>query len=177
MMYRLAVYPATLDPIHNGHIDIARRAAHIFDEVIVAIYDKPKKNLLFSVEERVVLAEQAFQGADNIRVARYSGLTVNYAKDVGAMALIRGLRVFSDFDFEFRMGLANKKLVPEIETIAIMADEKHLHISSSTIREIAELGGDVSGMVPSFVGAALKRRFAELDANHTSPGYTISIRD
>ncbi len=176
-MKRVAVYPATLDPIHNGHIDIALRAAKIFDEVIVAVYDKPKKNLLFSVDERVAMAEDAFAGLTNVRVARYSGLTVNYAQEVGAMALIRGLRVFSDFELEFRMGLANKKLAPEIETISIMADEKHLHISSSTIREIAELGGDVSSMVPPFVVEALTARFAELHANHSSPGYNISIRD
>jgi pantetheine-phosphate adenylyltransferase len=176
-MNRIAVYPASLDPIHNGHIDIAIRAAKIFDEVIVAIYDKPKKNLLFSVEQRIELAKQAFSGMTNVRVAPYSGLTVNYAQDVGAMALIRGLRVFSDFEFEFRMGLANKKLAPDIETISIMTDEKHLYISSSTIREIAELGGDVSSMVPQFVAEALEQRFAELHANHSSPGYTISIRD
>jgi pantetheine-phosphate adenylyltransferase len=176
-MIRRAVYPASLDPIHNGHIDVALRAAKIFDEVIVAIYDKPKKNLLFTVEERVKLAEQAFAGVTNVRVARYSLLTVNYAQEVGAMALVRGLRVFSDFEFEFRMGLANRKLAPEIETIAIMTDEKHLHISSSTIREIAELRGDVSSMVPGFVNEALIQRFAELHANNNSPGYTISIRD
>ncbi|HEX2905842.1 MAG TPA: pantetheine-phosphate adenylyltransferase [Phototrophicaceae bacterium] len=176
-MIRRAVYPATLDPIHNGHIDIALRAAKIFDEVLVGIYDVPKKKLLFSVEERVAFAQQVFADFSNIRVAQYSGLTVNYAKDVGAMAIIRGLRVFSDFEFEFRMGLANKKLAPEIETISIMTDEQHLHISSSTIREIAELGGDVSSMVPAFVNVALKRRFAELHASQTSPGYMISIRD
>jgi pantetheine-phosphate adenylyltransferase len=176
-MIRRAVYPASLDPIHNGHIDVALRAAKIFDEVILAIYDKPKKNLLFSVEERVKLAEQAFSGVTNVRVARYSVLTVNYAQEVGAMALVRGLRVFSDFEFEFRMGLANKKLAPDIETISIMTDEKHLYISSSTIREIAELGGDVSSMVPAFVNEALIQRFAELHANNNSPGYTISIRD
>jgi pantetheine-phosphate adenylyltransferase len=176
-MLRRAVYPATLDPIHNGHIDVAIRAARLFDEVIVAIYDKPKKNLLFSVEERTRLAEQAFAGITNIRVARYSVLTVNYAQQVEAMALIRGLRVFSDFEFEFRMGLANRKLAPEIETVAIMTDEKHLHISSSTIREIAELGGDVSSMVPPFVVEALRNRFAELHANHSSPDYNISIRE
>ncbi|MBL8165430.1 MAG: pantetheine-phosphate adenylyltransferase [Anaerolineae bacterium] len=176
-MSRLAVYPASLDPIHNGHIDVALRAARIFDEVIVAVYDMPKKKLLFNIEERVALAQEAFRSVTNVRVAPYSGLTVNYAQEVGAMALIRGLRVFSDFEFEFRMGLANRKLVPEIETVAIMSDEKHLHISSSTIREIAELGGDVSSMVPAFVDDALKKRFAELHANHSSPGYNISIRD
>lgn len=176
-MNRIAVYPASLDPIHNGHIDIAVRAARIFDEVIVAIYDMPKKKLLFTVDERVELAERAFQDYSNIRVAKYSGLTVNYVISVGAMALIRGLRVFSDFEFEFRMGLANKKLAPQVETVSIMTDERHLHISSSTIREIAELGGDVTSMVPPFVADALNTRFAELHANHTSPGYTISIRD
>src|SRR5690242_11784065 len=174
---RKAVYPASLDPIHYGHIDVAVRAAKIFDEVIVAIYDKPKKNILFTVEERVELAQRAFQDYDSIHVAKYSVLTVNYAKEIGAMALIRGLRVFSDFEFELRMGLANRKLAPEIETIAIMADEKHLYISSSTIREIAELGGDVSGMTPPFVVEALQKRFAELNANQSSPGFNISIRD
>lgn len=161
-MFRRALYPASLDPIHYGHIDVALRAAKIFDEVIVAVYDRPKKNVLFSVEERVALAQKAFEDySDTIRVARFSTLAVNYAKEVGAMALIRGLRVFSDFEFEFRMGLANRKLAPDIETIAIMTDEKNLHISSSTIREIAELGGDVSGMTPPFVVDALKQRFGQ----------------
>ncbi len=176
-MPRLAVYPATLDPIHNGHIDVARRAARIFDEVIVGVYDIPKKPLLFSLDARVKLAKEAFRDDTNIRVAPYSGLTVNYAKEIGAMALIRGLRVFSDFELEFRMGIANRKLAPGIETVAVMADERHLHISSSTIREIAELGGDVSSMVPAFVAEALKVRFAELHAKESSPGYTTSIRD
>jgi pantetheine-phosphate adenylyltransferase len=174
---RKVVYPASLDPIHYGHIDVAVRAAKIFDEVIVAIYDKPKKNVLFTVEERVKLAQRAFEKNANIQVAKYSVLTVNYAKEIGAMALIRGLRVFSDFELEFRMGLANRKLAPEIETIAMMTDEKHVYLSSSTIREIAELGGDVSGMTPDFVVEALQKRFAELNANHSSPGYDVSIRD
>lgn len=176
-MARLAVYPGSFDPIHNGHIDIARRAAKIFDEVVVAVFDQPKKKVLFSVEERVALAQRVFSPIDNIRVAQFSGLLVNYVKSVEAMAIIRGLRVFSDFEFEFRMGLANKKLAPTIETVAIMTDENHLHISSSTIREIAEFNGNVSSMVPSFVAQALAERFTELHANHNSPGYNISIRD
>jgi pantetheine-phosphate adenylyltransferase len=171
------MYPATLDPIHNGHIDIARRATHIFDEVIVGVYDIPKKRLLFSVDERVALAAEAFKDNTNIRVARYSGLTVNYAQEIGAMAIIRGLRVFSDFELEFRMGLANRKLAPNIETVAVMADERHIYISSSTIREIAELGGDVSTMVPAHVAQALVDRFATLHTEKNSPGYTTSIRD
>jgi pantetheine-phosphate adenylyltransferase len=175
-MKRTAIYPATLDPIHNGHIDIAQRAAKIFDVLIVAIYDMPKKQLLFTVDERFALAQQAFQDYSNIKVAKFSGLAVNYARSVNAMALIRGLRVFSDFEFEFRMGLANKKLAPELETVAIMTDERHVHISSSTIREVAELGGDVTSMVPPYVAEALTKRFSELRADQNSPGYSI-IRD
>lgn len=176
-MIRLAVYPASLDPIHNGHIDIALRAAKIFDEVIVAVYDMPKKRLLFDLDQRLQLTERAFADYDNIRVAQFSGLAVNYVKSVGGMAIIRGLRVFSDFEFEFRMGLANKKLAPDIETVSIMTDERHLHVSSTTIREIAELGGDVSSMVPDFVVDALRERFAELRRNHDGTNYTNSIRD
>jgi pantetheine-phosphate adenylyltransferase len=160
-MARLAVYPASLDPIHNGHIDIAVRAATIFDHVIVAVYVTPKKNVLFSVPERVGLAEKCFEGYNNIEVTSFSGLTVNYVRKMGAMAIIRGLRVFGDFEFEFRMGMANKKLAPDLETVAILADEKFMHISSSTVREIAELGGNVSHMVPAHVEAALIGRYGE----------------
>ena len=157
----IAVYPASLDPIHYGHIDVAIRAARFFDEIIVAIYSNPKnKNVLFKIDERVELAKQVFRDYPGISVAKYSALTVNYAKSVGAIALIRGLRVFGDFEFEFRMGMANKKLAPELETIAILSDEQYIHISSSTIREIAELGGDVSSMVPPIIANALKSKFS-----------------
>jgi pantetheine-phosphate adenylyltransferase len=156
----IAVYPASLDPIHYGHMDVAIRASKFFDEVIVAIYSAPKKkNVLFTVDERVVLAEEVFRDYPSIKVAQYSVLTVNYAQSVGAIALIRGLRVFGDFEFEFRMGLANKKLAPDLETIAILSDEKYIHISSSTVREIAELGGDVSSMVPPSIAEALAKKF------------------
>lgn len=165
-MIRRAVYPASMDPIHNGHIDVAQRAATIFDEVIVAIYEAPKKAVFLPIEVRLALAEKAFEGHPNIKVARFSGLAVNYVRSVGAMALIRGLRVFGDFEFEFRMGMANKKLAPDIETVAILADEKYMHISSSTVREIAELGGDVTSMVPDFVSDALKKRYAALQPDN-----------
>lgn len=160
-----ALYPGSFDPIHFGHIDIAYRAARIFDEVIVGVYDLPKKKLLFSVEQRVALARLAFADASNINVASFSGFTVDYAKAVGASVLVRGLRLFSDFELEYRMGLANKKLAPEIETVAIMSDVKHIYISSSTVREIAELGGDVSGMVPPYITEALRTRYSELQAS------------
>ena len=172
-----ALYPGSFDPIHNGHIDIALRAARIFDEVIVGVYDMPKKKLLFDADERLAQVREAFRDSPKITVAKLSGLTVDYAREINAMVLVRGLRVFSDFELEFRMGLANKKLAPQIETVSIMTDIQHISISSSTIREIAELGGDVSSMVPPFIAEALAKRFAELRANHNSPGYMYSIRD
>ena len=156
----VALYPASLDPIHYGHIDVAIRASKFFDELIVAIYAKPnKKRVLFDIDERVEYAKEIFQNYPSISVAKYNVLTVQYAKSIGAIALIRGLRVFGDFEFEFRMGMANKKLAPELETIAILSDEQYMHISSSTIREIAELGGDVSSMVPPIISAALRSKF------------------
>ncbi len=157
----IALYPASLDPIHYGHIDVAVRASRFFDELIVAIYENPKKtNVLFSIDERVRLASEVFQKYPSISVAKYKILTVQYAQSVGAIALIRGLRVFGDFEFEFRMGMANKKLAPELETIAILSDEQYMHIGSSTIREIAELGGDVASMVPPIIAEALRQKFA-----------------
>ena len=156
----IALYPASLDPIHYGHIDVAVRASRFFDQLIVAIYANPNnKRLLFDIDERVKLAAEIFENYPSISVAKYNVLTVEYAQSVGAVALIRGLRVFGDFEFEFRMGMANKKLAPELETIAILADEQYIHISSSTIREIAELGGDVSSMVPTIISDALKKKF------------------
>ena len=177
MQIRRAVYPGTFDPIHNGHIDVVTRAASIFDELVVAVYDLPKKRLLFEVEQRYEMAREALAEHQNIKVARFSGLVVNYAQSIDAMAIIRGLRVFSDFEFEFRYAIANKKLAPQIETVAVMTDERHLHISSSTVREVAELNGDVSSFVPPFVAEALQQRFAELSKNGDNASYTISIRD
>ncbi len=156
----IALYPASLDPIHYGHIDVAIRASKFFDQLIVAIYANPKKKqILFDIDERVELATKIFQNYPSISVAKYKVLTVNYAQSVGASALIRGLRVFGDFEFEFRIGMANRKLAPELETIAFLSDEQYMHISSSTIREIAELGGDVSSMVPPIISEALRKKF------------------
>ena len=160
---RRAVFPGSFNPVHDGHIDIARRAARVFDEVIVAVYDKPQdKELLFTVEERLALLRDALDGLSNIKVASYTGLTVDYLRKVEAFILIRGLRVFSDFEFEFRMALANQRLYPEVETVNLMTSEQFIHISSTTVREIALLGGDVSSMVPHRVAQALRERYAEL---------------
>ena len=157
-----ALFPGTFDPIHYGHLDIARRAARLFSEVVIAVYDRPLKSLIFPPEERLALARQAVQDDPNISVVGYSGLTVSFCQKIGAHVIVRGLRVFSDFEYEFRMALANHRLASDIEVISLITHEQHTFLSSSTVREIASLGGDVSSMVPPHVEAALKRRFHEL---------------
>jgi pantetheine-phosphate adenylyltransferase len=157
-----AVFPGTFDPIHFGHIDIACRAARIFDEVIIAVYDKPLKSLLFSPKDRIELVKQSFVQKDNIKVMGYSGLTVQFCQKIDAQVIIRGLRVFSDFEYEFRMALANHRLDSGIESMALITAEEHTFLSSTTVREIASLGGDVSSMVPTHVDKALIKKFIEL---------------
>lgn len=161
-----AVFPGTFDPIHYGHIDIALRAARLFDEVIVAVYDKPLKSLLFTPEARIELVRQSFADQPKIKVMGYSGLTVEFCAAVNAQVIVRGLRVFSDFELEFRMALANHRLAPQIEVMALITAEEHTFLSSSTVREIASLGGDVSSMVPPHVERALTLRFQELGDGH-----------
>lgn len=171
-----AIFPGTFDPIHYGHIDITLRAARLFDELIVAVYDRPLKSLVFSPEDRIALVSEAFREHSNIQVTGYSGMTVDFCHQVGAQVIVRGLRVFSDFEFEFRMALANHRLAPDIEVMALITNEEHTFLSSSTVREIASLGGDTSSMVPPFVKAALRRRFHELgEGQQIVP--TTSLRD
>lgn len=161
-----ALFPGTFDPIHYGHIDIAERASRLFDEIVVAVYDKPSKSLFFSPEERISLVREAVDSNPKIRVTGYSGLTVEYAKKIGAQVIVRGLRVFSDFEFEFRMALANHRLLPEIEYMALITAEEHTFLSSTTVREIALLGGDVSSMVPPHVEKALKDIVSKKEDNN-----------
>ena len=171
-----AVFPGTFDPIHYGHIDIAKRATRLFDEVIVAVYDKPIKKLLFSPQERIKLVKSCLEGIEGIQVTGYSGLTVDFCQEIGAQVIVRGLRVFSDFEYEFRMALANHSLAPNIEVIALITNKDHSFLSGSTVREIASLNGDVSSMVPEIVEKALKRRFSELGKNQNVVPET-SLRD
>ncbi len=153
-----AVFPGTFDPIHFGHVDIAKRAVRIFDELVIAVYDRPLKNLMFLPEERIALVSEAFNGYPKISITGYSGMTVEFCRQINAQVIVRGLRVFSDFEFEFRMALANHRLAPDIESVAFITDEDHTFLSSTTVREIASLGGDVSSMVPAHVETALKTR-------------------
>lgn len=169
-----ALFPGTFDPIHYGHVDIAERAARLFDEVIMAVYDRPLKTLMFLPDERIALVKQSLKDNSKIKVTGYSGLTVGFCREVGAQVIVRGLRVFSDFEFEFRMALANQRLATDIETVALITAEQHTFLSSSTVREIAMLGGDVSSMVPPHVEAALKAKVRALDGQHSPPN---ALRD
>jgi pantetheine-phosphate adenylyltransferase len=164
-----ALFPGTFDPIHHGHIDIATRATRLFDEVVVAVYDRPLKSLMFLPEERIALVTQALQDIPRIRVVSYSGMTVDFCRQIDAQVIVRGLRVFSDFEFEFRMALANHRLAPDIESIALITAEEHTFLSSSTVREIASLGGDVSSMVPPYVNKALKEKLKDLSDQQVRP--------
>ena len=157
-----AIFPGTFDPIHYGHINIAKRAARIFDEIVIAVFDKPLKSLLFSPETRIELAQRAFTEVDKISVMGYNSLTVDLCKKINAQIIVRGLRVFSDFEYEFRMALANQRLAPDLDMIAFMTHEEYTFLSSSTVKEIASLDVDVTSMVPPFVNQALQKRYREL---------------
>ena len=156
----VAIYPGSFDPITLGHVDLAERAARLFDRVIVAVYARLEKpGALFPVEERVELASQALRGAKNITVESFSGLTVEYARACGANTIVRGLRAVSDFEYEFKLAHMNAHLAPEIEVVCLMTSSRHSFISSSLIREVASLGGDLNGLVPAEVLSALRSRF------------------
>jgi pantetheine-phosphate adenylyltransferase len=171
-----AVFPGTFDPIHYGHIDIARRASRLFDELVIAVYDKPLKNLLLSPEVRMDLVKKTFKHDKNIRVMGYSGLTIEFCHKIDAKVIVRGLRVFSDYEHEFRMALANHRLAPDIEVITLITSEEHTFLSGTTVREIASLGGDISSMVPPHVESMLFARLAELGEGRDSVHVT-SLRD
>ena len=152
----IAVYPGTFDPVHNGHIDIARRAACIFDKVIVGVYDRPQKNLMFSVNDRVAMAIEALADCPNITVRRYHGLTVDFCRQVGASVIVRGLRVISDFELEYQMALMTRKLDEGVDMVCLMTSLDSAFISSSIVKDVALAGGPVSQFVPAHVEEALR---------------------
>jgi pantetheine-phosphate adenylyltransferase len=156
----IALYPGTFDPFHNGHLDIARRALALFDQLVIGVYDQPDKKLLFSHEERIALVGEVLRdiGVDGrTHVAGYSGLTVNFARQVGASVLIRGLRNSVDFNFELQQAQTNHWLAEDIEVICLFANAPNHFLSATLIRQIATLGGDVTALVPVCVARALSR--------------------
>jgi len=172
-----AIYPGTFDPVHNGHIDIATRAAGLFEHLTVAVYARPLKNLLFTTEERQAMLEEALNHVPNISVATYRQLTVDFARDAGAQAIVRGLRAISDFELEFHMALTNKKLAPEIEFVCLMTSQDNAFISASTVKEIAMLDGCVDGMVPPHVAEAIRTKLEGPDSQGEQQVKLVSLRD
>jgi pantetheine-phosphate adenylyltransferase len=154
----LAVYPGSFDPITNGHLDVVFRSARLFEKLIIAVYDTPEKELMFTTKERVELAKQAVTDIPNVEVASFSGLTVAFARRMGARAMVRGLRVSADFEHEFDMAMMNKRLSPDLELVCFMAGPEFQFLSSSLLKEVARLGGDVNDLVPQTVAKALIRK-------------------
>ncbi len=154
----IAIYPGSFDPITNGHLDIATRAAKLFDKLIIGIYDTPNKHLLFTTKERVELARQAVVGLANVEVESFTGLTIDFAKKVKAQTMVRGLRMSGDFEREFDMAMMNRRLFPELELVCLMANPEYQFLSSSLLKEAASLGGNIKDFVPKHVAAVLRRK-------------------
>ena len=154
----IAVYPGSFDPITNGHIDIATRASRLFKKIIIAVYETPDKRLFFTVEERVDLARRAVVHLPNVEVESFSGLTVDFARRVKATVMVRGLRMSADFEREFEMAMMNKKLRPDLELVCMMASHEYQFLSSSLLKEVASLDGNIDDLVPKHVVEALRKK-------------------
>ena len=154
---KVAIYPGSFDPITNGHIDVIERAAELFGKVIVAVIRNPEKKPQFSLDERVEMLKQSLDRLKNVEVDSFDGLLVDYAKKKNANIIVRGLRAVSDFDYEFQMALTNRKMAPQIETLFFMTDYKYSYLSSSFVKQIARLGGDINELVPAPVAKKLKK--------------------
>ena len=154
----IAIYPGSFDPITNGHLEIATRAAKLFDKLIIGVYDMPDKRLLFTAAERMEMTRQAVSGLPNVEVESFAGLTVDFAKKVKAQVIVRGLRMSADFEREFEMAMMNKKLFPELELICLMSSLEYQFLSSSLLKEAASLGGNIDELVPKHVAIALKNK-------------------
>lgn len=166
---RIAIYPGSFDPFTNGHLDIALRAAKLFDRLVIAAYEHPSKDVLFSIEERVAMARHATQDVANVEVDSFSGLAVEYAKRRNATVLVRGLRAISDFEFEFQIAHMNRNLSPGLEATYLMTNLQYAFLSSSIVKEIAKLGGSLEGLVPGHVEAALRGKYASRSAMGIPP--------
>ena len=145
---KIAIYPGSFDPITNGHVDVVKRTAAVFDKVIIAVSVNSQKVPLFSIEERIELANSIFSDYDTVEVSTFTGLLAEYAKSVGAKTIIKGLRAVSDFEYEFQMAHMNKKINPDVETMFMMSNQKYSYLSSSIVKEVGRLGGDLTDLVP-----------------------------
>jgi pantetheine-phosphate adenylyltransferase len=156
---RIAVYPGTFDPITNGHVDLVARAAPLFERIVMGVAESPAKGPGFTLQERIELARVAVAGIPNVEVLGFKSLLADFVRELGAGVLLRGLRAVSDFEYEFQLASMNRHLIPEVETLFLTPAEQYSFISSSLVREIARLGGDVSGFVHPAVQAALKAKW------------------
>ena len=154
----IAVYPGSFDPITNGHIDVAIRASKLFEKLVVAVYGTPNKHLLFTVEERVDLAVRALANLSNVEVVSFQGLSVDFARQIRAKVMVRGLRMSADFEREFEIAMMNKKLNPELELVCFMTSQEFQFLSSSLLKEVASLNGNISDLVPEHVAKALRKK-------------------
>ncbi len=161
-MERIAVYPGTFDPITNGHTDLVSRAARVFPKVIIAIAESPHKTPLFTLEERIDMARRDMAEWKNVEVVGFSNLLVEFVQQIGASVIIRGLRAVSDFEYEFQLASMNRHIAPDVETLFLTPDEDYSFISSSLVKEVARLNGDVSEFVCQEVQAAMQKRFSEM---------------
>lgn len=153
------IYPGTFDPVTVGHIDVASRACALFDKVIVAVYEEPNKNLLFDCDERLALFTKAARHLPNLEVSKFDGLVVRFAQQVEAKVVVRGLRSGSDFEYEFDMAFMNRKLAPDLDMVFFMTSQENMFVSSSLLKEVARLGGDITAMVPTNVADAVYTKF------------------
>lgn len=160
MKRRIALFPASFDPVTNGHLDIARRATRLFDEVVLAVAKNVAKGGTFSLEDRIEMLEAVVGKDPALRVTAFEGLTVDYARQIGAIAIIRGIRAMSDFEYEFEMALMNKHLYADVETLFMMPSQQYLYVSSSRLKELTRFGREVDEFVPPFVAKKLRERFA-----------------
>jgi pantetheine-phosphate adenylyltransferase len=154
----VALFPASFDPLTNGHLDIVRRSLRVFDELVVAVAINLDKRTTFTLEERIAMLEVVVGNEPGVRITSFAGLTVDYAREIGADVVIRGVRAMSDFEYEFEMALMNKHLFPEVETVFLMASQQYLYVSSSRLKELVRLGRDVAEFVPPLVAKRLREK-------------------
>ena len=155
----VAIYPGTFDPVTLGHVDIAQRGAALFEKLLVAVYATPSKDLLFTTDERVSLFQDAIGDLANVEVRQFEGLVVRFAREVGAAVIVRGLRSGADFEYEYDMAFMNRRLEPGVDMVSFMTSQEYMFVSSSLLKEVARLGGDVNGMVPPHVVRAVQGKF------------------